>query len=100
MPATDKITRFEVIDETGRLLVKYGVSVELSFQDNNRTLKVFLTDRGNANEVIREMAKGLGKFNAIATTTWLPHDKVKNPNRKWYEVWKPKYVWKEIKKGE
>ena len=36
------IDRFEVIDETGRALVKYGVSVELLYQDDGRTLKVVL----------------------------------------------------------
>jgi DNA-directed RNA polymerase subunit M/transcription elongation factor TFIIS len=47
----DTVTRFEVIDhltpitdESGRMLVKEGVKVELSYQDNNRTLKVFLTN--------------------------------------------------------
>ncbi len=47
---TDKVTRFEVIDHTlpiqhggGRVLVKYDVKVELSLQDDERTLKVFLT---------------------------------------------------------
>lgn len=45
---TDSVTRFEVIDHTkngaGRVVVKYDVAVELSLQDDNRTLKVFLTD--------------------------------------------------------
>jgi|TARA_R110000765_G_scaffold4021_1_gene12746 hypothetical protein len=44
------INRFEVIDETGRVIVKYGVSVELLYQDDGRTLKVVLQDiklRGN-----------------------------------------------------
>ena len=57
----DKVTRFEVIDLTseavesnfkefsipdmGRVLVKYGISVELSYQDDGRTLKVFLKER-------------------------------------------------------
>ena len=40
--------RFEVIDHTkeklGRVLSKYNVNVELSVQDDGRTLKVFLTD--------------------------------------------------------
>lgn len=46
-----KVTRFEVIDhrasteEKGRVIVKYGVNVKLSFQDDDRTLKVFLTDK-------------------------------------------------------
>jgi hypothetical protein len=44
-----KVNRFEVIDHTveklGRILVKYGVEIELSFQDDGKTLKVFLTDK-------------------------------------------------------
>ena len=40
----NKVTRFEVIDETGRVIVKHGVSVELSYQDDGKTLKVFLKD--------------------------------------------------------
>lgn len=46
-----KVNRFEVIDHTveklGRILVKYGVDVELSFQDDGKTLKVFLTDKAS-----------------------------------------------------
>lgn len=54
---TSKVTRFEVIDHTkdsemGRAVVKYGADVKLSFQDNNRTLKVFLTDQ--AKETVLE----------------------------------------------
>ena len=52
--AVDPITqvnRFEVIDHTseklGRELVKYGVNIELSFQDDGKTLKVFLTDKAS-----------------------------------------------------
>ena len=26
-------------------------------------------------------------------TTWLQHERVKNPKRKWYQFWKPKYIW-------
>lgn len=45
--AVKKVNRFEVIDETGRAYVKgsiYGspVKVELSYQDDGRTLKVFV----------------------------------------------------------
>ena len=51
---TDKITRFEVIDHTsefqGRILVKYGVRVEISIQDDGRTMKVFLTDNTDNNK--------------------------------------------------
>ena len=44
---TSKVDRFEVIDETGRAYAKgsiYGspVSVELSYQDDGKTLKVFV----------------------------------------------------------
>jgi len=46
---TKSITRFEVIDHTskkrGRIVVEYNVNVELSLQDDNKTLKVFLTDK-------------------------------------------------------
>ncbi|KSZ59678.1 hypothetical protein Z045_05790 [Rhodococcus pyridinivorans KG-16] len=46
-----KVTRFEVIDHTtggeGRVFTKYGVSIELSYQDDGQTLKVFVRDRGD-----------------------------------------------------
>lgn len=45
----ENVTRFEVIDHTkqmlGRVYVKYGVDVELSFQDDGKTLKVFVDDK-------------------------------------------------------
>lgn len=41
-PRIKDVTRFEVIDEKGRALVKYAVDVELSYQDDGRTLKVFI----------------------------------------------------------
>jgi len=44
----DKVTRFEVIDHTkkqrGRIVVEYGIKVEVSIQDDGKTMKVFLTD--------------------------------------------------------
>lgn len=53
--ATARVTRFEVINHTakgeGRELVKYGVQVRLSYQDDGRTLKVFLTDPQSGEEV-------------------------------------------------
>lgn len=36
------VTRVEVIDETGRAYVRTGVEVESSFQDEGRTLKLFV----------------------------------------------------------
>jgi hypothetical protein len=40
-----KVTRFELIDRTGRVYTRYGVEVALSYQDGGRTLKVFIGDR-------------------------------------------------------
>jgi hypothetical protein len=49
LPSYDKITRFEVIDHSdkmrGRYVVEYGVKVEVSIQDEGRTMKVFLTNQ-------------------------------------------------------
>lgn len=37
-----KVTRFEVIDENGRAYTEHYCKVELSYQDDGRTLKVFI----------------------------------------------------------
>lgn len=42
---TNKVTRFEVIDKNGRAYTKHGVQIELSFQDDGRTLKVFIYEK-------------------------------------------------------
>lgn len=57
--ATEKVTRFEVIDHTtergpDRLLVRYGVKVEAAFQDQGRTMKVFLTDPPDPDAIVSE----------------------------------------------
>ena len=44
------VTRFEVIDDTGRAYVKYlhrdqGERIKYDLQDDNRTLKVFIDKR-------------------------------------------------------
>lgn len=39
------VTRVEVIDDSGRAYTKYGVKAEISMQDSNRTMKVFLSKR-------------------------------------------------------
>lgn len=36
-----KVTRLEVIDHTGRVYVIKNAEVELSYQDDARTLKIF-----------------------------------------------------------
>lgn len=39
-----RVTRIEVIDQNGRAYSQWGVqTVELSYQDDGRTLKVFVT---------------------------------------------------------
>lgn len=38
----ENVTRLEVIDENGRAYVRHGLQIELSLQDNARTLKVFV----------------------------------------------------------
>ena len=45
--STDKVTRVEVIDQEGRSYVNWDDNnkVELSFQDDGRTLKVFISNR-------------------------------------------------------
>lgn len=37
-----KVTRFEVIDDNGRVYTTKDCKVELSYQDDGRTLKVFI----------------------------------------------------------
>lgn len=37
------VTRLEVIDHTGRAYVIWNSSIELSYQDEGRTLKIFVT---------------------------------------------------------
>lgn len=44
---TSEVTRFEVIDKTGRVYSKWDCSIELSYQDNGKTLKVFVDGIGN-----------------------------------------------------
>jgi hypothetical protein len=45
--STDKVTRVEVIDQDGRSYMNWDDKnkVELSFQDDGRTLKVFISNR-------------------------------------------------------
>lgn len=38
-----KTTRLEVIEETGRAYVVHEASIEISMQDNERTIKIFVT---------------------------------------------------------
>lgn len=42
MSKDQTLTRFEVIDENGRAYTEHYCKVELSYQDDGRTLKVFI----------------------------------------------------------
>jgi hypothetical protein len=47
MEAMKKVTRFEVIDDSGRAYVKYlkeGEGIAYVLQDDDRTLKVFIDE--------------------------------------------------------
>jgi hypothetical protein len=50
MDSNHRITRLEVIDETGRVYTNWHPdnSITLSFQDGNRTLKVFVGKQSKA----------------------------------------------------
>lgn len=47
---TKAVTRFEVIDEDGRVYSNRPCTVELSYQDDGRTLKVFVKRGWQAKE--------------------------------------------------
>jgi hypothetical protein len=38
------VTRVEVVDKAGRVYVNMNCSIELSYQDGDQTLKVFVND--------------------------------------------------------
>ena len=42
---TDRVTRVELVDEEGRVVIRHNVAVELAFQDDGRTLKIFVVKR-------------------------------------------------------
>lgn len=45
MAKDQTLTRFEVIDENGRVYQKWNCKVELFYQDDGRTLKVFIKEK-------------------------------------------------------
>lgn len=58
-----KITRVVVVDENGVVCEKIGYDVEFSLQDNDKTLKIFLTpNEKKYKKTIKEMREGLGDF--------------------------------------
>lgn len=45
------VTRVEVIDSTGRAYTQWDVKdVQMSFQDEGRTIKIFLKNKENTND--------------------------------------------------
>lgn len=62
----NKVTRFEVIDETGRIYVNNSCKIELSYQDDDRTLKVFVEDKKSATPTVDEKFQEIfGKFEPV-----------------------------------
>lgn len=55
---TPEVTRVEVIDETGRVYVRFDVNASVSLQDEGRTLKLFVGPNGK-HEVREQIVKGL-----------------------------------------
>jgi len=41
-----ELTRLEVIDESGRVYINNNCKMELSYQDEGRTLKIFVNNEG------------------------------------------------------
>lgn len=53
----DSITRFEVIDENGRSYVAWPAKIKLSYQDDDRTLKIFINRKGPSGQELVEHKK-------------------------------------------
>jgi len=54
------VTRVEVIDETGRAYARFDVNVTFDLQDDNRTLKLFVSPNGR-DEVRQQIIDGLSR---------------------------------------
>ena len=67
--STDKVTRVEVIDQEGRSYVNWDDNnkVELSFQDDGRTLKVFISNREKSLEELEKT--GITSYNGTLLMT-------------------------------
>lgn len=70
MMNTEKLNRVEVITEDGRVLVLTNVKVDLSFQDDDKTLKVFAVkvDTRTDMEKVRDIA--LDEMNKMDEQGW------------------------------
>lgn len=45
LEALDDINRVELVDDTGRVFVRYAAHITVSVQDDDRTLKIFLSPK-------------------------------------------------------
>lgn len=66
-----KVSRVEVIDNTGRVYTNHGVkAIELSLQDGARTLKVFVNwgDTTQLTDISQEHSNAVGAREAIRHT--------------------------------
>lgn len=53
-----RVTRFEVIDDNGRVLTANPCKIRLSYQDDGRTLKVFVTGKARGRVSIAPEPEG------------------------------------------
>jgi hypothetical protein len=76
----EKVTRFEVIDHTvefGRLYTKHNCMVELQLQDEDRTLKAFISARRTKLDIFVERLKKVGVEVTLAGNyPWIYLDKI------------------------
>jgi hypothetical protein len=59
-----QVTRFEVIDANGRVLVANPTTIKLSYQDDGRTLKVFVEGTAKYAAPVRELPKHCSCYNS------------------------------------
>ncbi len=45
-----KVTRFVLVNDNGRVYDQYVETIELSYQDDGKTLKVFVTEKQPVND--------------------------------------------------
>lgn len=46
----EEVTRLEVIDEDGRRYIRWDASIKLDYQDDGRTLKIFVQEQNNGED--------------------------------------------------
>lgn len=71
IPYPDKITRVCLVDETGRILDKFNVKLDMHLQDDSRTLKIFMSQRpcSHVNKDPVKSIEGIGMMFRCADCT-------------------------------